>query len=248
MSLEIADRVAAVLYEGYLLYPHRPSSLKNHQRGTFGGLYARESCHAGEAWSQQTECLVRGESQTRVHVRVRFLHLLANAQPEGAWPEAIEREVEVPPRRLDTLRDACEIPFEFGNPLRDDDGTRAIRGGIELRALRLEGGAFRITVTLENRTPGRYATDVERDRRALVATHTLLGVECGEFVSLLEPPVELQSAASGCCNIGTWPVLVGAPGSRDTMLSSPIILCDYPTIAGDGVNVRPQERGDVEPL
>jgi len=31
--------------------------------------------------------------------------------------------------------------------------------------------------------------------------------------------------------MGTWPVLVGEPGQRDTMLSSPIILYDYPQIA-----------------
>ncbi len=32
----IAD---AVMYEGYMLYPYRPSSVKNRQRWTFGGLY-----------------------------------------------------------------------------------------------------------------------------------------------------------------------------------------------------------------
>ena len=33
----------AVLYEGYLLYPYRPST-KNRQRWTFGGIYPREWC------------------------------------------------------------------------------------------------------------------------------------------------------------------------------------------------------------
>ncbi len=44
--------------------------------------------------------------------------------------------------------------------------------------------------------------------------------------------------AAGCQNIGAWPVLVGDPGERDTMLSSPIILYDYPQVA-------PESPGDL---
>ncbi len=40
-----------------------------------------------------------------------------------------------------------------------------------------------------------------------------------------------RPAAAGCSNIGTYPVLVGDEGVRDRMLSSPIILYDYPQIA-----------------
>ena len=43
---------------------------------------------------------------------------------------------------------------------------------------------------------------------------------------------------SRCKNVGTWPVLVGHEGQRDTMLSSPIILYDYPQIA-------PESAGDL---
>jgi len=39
MNQTIVDQIAAaVLYEGYMLYPYRPS-VKNRQRWTFGGLY-----------------------------------------------------------------------------------------------------------------------------------------------------------------------------------------------------------------
>jgi len=41
-----------------------------------------------------------------------------------------------------------------------------------------------------------------------------------------------------CRNIGTWPILVGEEGHRDTMLSSPIILYDYPQVA-------PESPGDL---
>ena len=44
--------------------------------------------------------------------------------------------------------------------------------------------------------------------------------------------------AAECRNVGTWPVLVGEDGARDTMLSSPIILYDYPRIA-------PESAGDL---
>ena len=66
---------------------------------------------------------------------------------------------------------------------------------------------------------------------SLVSAHTILTVEGGEFVSLLDPPENLKSVAAECQNIGTWPVLVGEEGDRGTMLSSPIILYDYPQIA-----------------
>ena len=38
--------------------------------------------------------------------------------------------------------------------------------------------------------------------------------------------------------MGTWPVLAGETGDRDTVLSSPIILYDYPQIA-------PESPGDL---
>jgi len=42
MNRTLVDQIAdAVLYEGYLLYPYRPS-VKNRQRWTFGGLYPRK--------------------------------------------------------------------------------------------------------------------------------------------------------------------------------------------------------------
>jgi hypothetical protein len=71
----------------------------------------------------------------------------------------------------------------------------------------------------------------------MLSTHTLLGVHGGEFISLLDPPENCRAAAAACRNIGTWPVLAGSEGDRHTMLSSPIILYDYPQIA-------PESHGD----
>jgi hydrogenase maturation protease len=44
--------------------------------------------------------------------------------------------------------------------------------------------------------------------------------------------------AAQCKNVGTFPVLVGDQGQCDTLLSSPIILYDYPQIA-------PESAGDL---
>src|SRR5215472_13459563 len=78
MNLAHADRIAeAVLYEGYILYPYRPS-VKNRQRWTFGGLYPKAYCETpsgSDAASNQTECLIQGDADTVVDVQVRFLHL-----------------------------------------------------------------------------------------------------------------------------------------------------------------------------
>jgi hydrogenase maturation protease len=74
--------------------------------------------------------------------------------------------------------------------------------------------------------------------RSLVSAHTILEVRGGEFVSLIDPPQACRDCAAGCKNIGTWPILVGEAGQRDTVLSSPIILYDYPEIA-------PESPGDL---
>lgn len=75
----MVDRIAdAVLYEGYILYPYRPS-VKNHQRWTFGGLFPEAYCRAarsGDVSGNQTQCAVRGSDRTCVEIRVRFLHLI----------------------------------------------------------------------------------------------------------------------------------------------------------------------------
>jgi len=75
-------------------------------------------------------------------------------------------------------------------------------------------------------------------RRCLVATHCLLSVRGGEFVSLLDPPAWAAAAARRCTNVHTFPVLAGEDGRRDVLLSSPIIMYDHPRIA-------PESPGDL---
>ncbi len=64
MNLERVEQIAkAVLYEGYMLYPYRPSSVKNQQRWNFGVVYPEAYSNAQEGTdpcSLRTECLVSG--------------------------------------------------------------------------------------------------------------------------------------------------------------------------------------------
>jgi hydrogenase maturation protease len=95
-------------------------------------------------------------------------------------------------------------------------------------------GLSKISVRILNLTLFADAEHQSRDEalmRSFVSTHTILSAQYGEFVSLLDPPEELRQAAAGCSNIGTYPVLAGDEGTQDCMLSSPIILYDYPQIA-----------------
>src|SRR5215475_13043339 len=92
MNRALVDRIAdAILYEGYILYPYRPS-IKNRQRWTFGGLYPDAWCQAqrtGDASTQQAECLVAGSKATTFEAVVRFLHLTARQAGEIVPPLAV---------------------------------------------------------------------------------------------------------------------------------------------------------------
>ncbi|HZW29606.1 MAG TPA: hypothetical protein VFF52_02810 [Isosphaeraceae bacterium] len=117
MNRSLVDRIAdAVLYEGYILYPYRPS-VKNRSRWTFGSLYPETYCQAtggSDAASNQTECLVRGTLATVFDARVRFLHLTARSlgavdPPLAEWPDSA-----LPPSRaVETLRVGDQLFHEW---------------------------------------------------------------------------------------------------------------------------------------
>jgi len=289
MNLSAVDQIAkAVLYEGYMLFPYRPSSVKNQQRWNFGVLSPRsysEAQNGTEAWTSQTECLVEGSSLTEIEVRVRFLQLVARSvgkviapvsdlspsqSPEfelvrrlavagrvyQPWQEAIEREVSVPVCNVKALsRGAICQTFTFPAErqmewLPDTNGAvigvlirerSMLHGEVEIIGSSQGDDIFTVTVRTRNTTPFDVSSKTKRDDAllcAMASAHTVLGVQDGRFVSLLAPPDSLSQAAADCRNIGTYPVLVGAEGDRDTMLSSPIILYDYPQIA-------PESTGDL---
>ena len=289
MNLATVEKIAkAVLYEGYMLYPYRPSSVKNQQRWNFGVLCPQsysEAQKGSEAWTMQTECLVEANSSTQLEIRMRFLQLVARSvgelnnpiseSPPGEapefhpvprlelagriyqpWQEAIEREAILPvcsPQALieSPLLQSFTFPeekeFEY---LRDGEGRitaviirerRTLQAMLEIRSERVGDDLFKVSVRIRNRTPFTAAHQATREDAllsSLASTHTVLGVQNGKFISLLAPPEQLSAIAASCKNEGTWPVLVGEEGQCDTVLSSPIILYDYPQIA-------PESAGDL---
>ena len=171
-----------------------------------------------------------------------------NGQILQTWQEAGEREVCVP---LLTLEDGVSRQFPFGFPASEQLETltdtisgeiaghilrrqQAVEGTIDVTVKSLRDGLTKLNVSIRNTTTFEDAGQKSRDEalmRSMVSTHTILGLRRGQFVSLLDPPEDCREAANGCSNIGTYPVLVGEEGELDCMLSSPIILYDYPQIA-----------------
>ena len=107
-------------------------------------------------------------------------------------------------------------------------GAADVRGAVDVVVTPVADALCRVTVRIRNLTAGPNIPS-----RCMLSTHTILTVENGEFVSLMDPPPEFRDAAATCRNVGTWPVLAGVEGERNVMLSSPIILYDYPQIAAE---------------
>lgn len=217
MSSELVEKIAnAVLYEGYILYPYRASAVKNQQRWNFGTLAPGEF--------MQTECLVVGTPESVLDVKVRFLQMTAR---EGqVWNEAMDRAVPSHALKLCGLEHKHVFTFD-----------QAIEGIVETSARQVRDGVFRVTVRITNRNALAEGSRETILLRSLVSTHTILSIRQGEFVSMLDPPEAYRDDAAQCRNLGTWPVLAGQEGTKDTLLSSPITLYDYPQIA-------PESGGD----
>ena len=239
MDLKIVESIAnAVLYEGYLLYPYRPTAIKNRRRFNFGVVYPHDyGLTHDELLCAQTECLAVCNWRMALDVRVRFLHVTAR---EGRQ-EAVAREVTASALRTDLLVEPLQLSFAFpAKRANESCEQEPINGNIEIDARQIAERVFKITARVTNLTPLADAASMSSDealKRSLISTHVILNVRGGEFISLLDPPESFREMTGSLCNIGTYPVLVGAEGERDTMLASPIILYDYPQIA-------PESAGD----
>ncbi len=158
MNRELVCKVAdAVLYEGYMLYPYRPSAIKNQQRWSFGILYPpayQEVRDGTERNYLHSECLLEIAGNAALHIELRFLHLLfrqvarsvegrfepvpsllANGHLVESWDEGVTRSVELNVSPLATPRFTIpqQHPFRFPGStetklLHDDVG--AVTGSI----------------------------------------------------------------------------------------------------------------------
>lgn len=124
MNFESLEKIAnAVLYEGFLLYPYRKSSLKNQQRWHFGTLGPEGG---SDPSMMQTQCLVEGDDSTGVDIRIRFLQ------------DEIEREVNLPPVKTATAvwRHAFQFP--------------PVDGVAEIEFERVAARLYRLTIRIRN--------------------------------------------------------------------------------------------------
>jgi hypothetical protein len=167
------------------------------------------------------------------------------------WDEATEREqrVAVPVAELLAADRDVELHAAAGESAEDiraSDGRLAGRlvrewsgldGVISLHAERVAGPfqALKIRLRVANTTvpPVPLRSRADGLRHALVATHSLIGIPGGQFLSMTDPPQWAAPEVGACVNAGTWPVLAGPPDCAELVLSSPVILADHPEVAAE---------------
>lgn len=260
MSLDDARKIAdSVLYEGYLLYPYRSSHPKNltRVRWQFGVLVPEAQSEsepagcatptvsgAGETWYSTTGCIVdQKDPDAVVDVRLRFLRLQSRVVPEdaggpGNGDEGTETEIDHRFSLSELTAGERVIPLELDATSETDGEVQRHRQALSLRlrasASALPGpyGIVQLRLRVENVT-GWTKTGAGRDEvlaHSPIATHLLIGLTGGRFVSMVDPPEWAKPAVAGCTNEHTWPVLVGST-AQDTMLSAPMVLPDFPEVA-----------------
>jgi hypothetical protein len=247
MNFASVERIAAaVLYEGYILYPYRSTAVKNRQRWNFGTLYPRiyaEAQRPQEPSCFVSECLLVPDGDASLNIKVSFLQLLPQsraAAEEGVniagsshdWDQAIEHTSE---HCALVLRDFLLEPLSL-----DIRPTAELVANLTIRARTLPSGACMLHVELRNVSPLHSGAEANRDealRQSLVSAHLLLGLKGGEFISLLEPPDRYAADAQACINVGVFPVLAGDEPDRSILFISPIIMYDYPKTS-------PESAGD----
>ena len=235
MTFEAAERVAdAVLYEGYVLYPYRASSIKNKFRWQFGVVAPRAPHDEAESSFTRTECVIEPQTpHPRLRIRIRFLRPQAANAPGGqtrSWLDGAAHVVDFEPIDLAALTGELQLPLH----------AAAVHAQVTVRTS-TAGRFMKVQIHVENLEAWRPGFESDRDamlEHSLVGTHLLLGLEGGRFVSLIEPPDDAVSLVSACENRHTWPVLIGDRDRRDLMLSSPIVLYDFPAVA-------PESPGDL---
>lgn len=247
MNFAAVENIAnAVLYEGYILYPYRASSTKNRQRWNFGTLFPQafaEAHRPAERSQLVAECPIEADSAARLDIRIRFLQLVEPENQAGGgeqsaegWQHGIERAHDIGGLNLSSL--ATPHIVDFSIPSGEIEArARELNGRLRLNATAIPGG-YKLHVELTNTTLSA-GNDTRHSAlpRSFTSAHILLGLQNGNFVSLLDPPEGFRPAVSSCKNDGVFPVLVGTEGQRSMMLCSPIILYDYPRIA-------PESAGD----
>lgn len=228
---KIAD---AILYEGYLLYPYRKSALKNSQRFNFGLLEPNDYF--------QTEVLAVGNLEN-FFARARFLQIQSRqaVDTEGieqdfvqindvifeTWDEVVERDIEATETKDFSFSAEKSTEILADGKAKFIRTSQTISGKIEIEIELIRKDLHKIFVKILNHS----------EAEKFISTHIILSVENAEFVSLLEFEKEFEADVKSLQQKGLFPVLI----EKNIMLSSPIILYDFPQIA-------PESHGDFYDL
>jgi hypothetical protein len=208
--------VRAVLYEGYALYPYRPSALKNRKRFAFGVVYPRAWAErALEAYVMRVEMVAEAAAGTAITVTVRCLQL---AREGAATDHAF-----------------ALAPYQLGDAPRIDSCARPASGlalEVELSSAPAGDGLWRFAVEIRN--AAELGADADREAAMDISPASTHVIASGAtWLSSIDPPPHATAATACCRSSGLYPILAG----QGAMLASPIILPDYPEIA-------PQSPGD----
>lgn len=220
MNAELVKRVAdAVLYEGYILYPYRPST-KNRQRWTFGGVFPEAWCslHAtGDRSTLGCQMIVSEGTAARCRVQLRFLQPMLRqvrrltgaawdgTATDGPLGEAVE-SVSVDGRMFYTWQEAVEREVE--SPLwhladlaqAPQSVEFAFDAACDLEPLR-DSASTAIAVLERRREPLAGRLDVRAERlgdggmwRVSLAVHNT--THCAEPAAMSRDRAQMQSLAS----------------------------------------------------
>ncbi|MBR7838948.1 hypothetical protein KDL01_37115 [Actinospica durhamensis] len=177
--------------------------------------------------------------------------LTVEDQRHLTFDEAVPQEHELV-AQLSKIRDAplrCEFKVPGAEEIEQlGDAGRVVRTRQPLRAVAKLSATpvaeapsllrLRLEVYNAAESPALGAPRPQALGASLIATHSLLNIDGGRFVSLLDPPEWAAAAAKACRNIHTFPVLAGAPEECETVLSSPILMEDHPRVS-------PESPGDL---
>jgi hypothetical protein len=124
MDFGPAEAVArSILYEGYLLYPYRRSSLKNERYWGLGGVVAGAPLHS--------ECLLQAAPGAQLAVKLRFLQLDGETRQE--------REIEAGPWSPGSSPMVRRFQY-----------LPAVEGTLEVSARLVEGALWKVTFRVVN--------------------------------------------------------------------------------------------------
>ena len=192
-SFHSVEKIAsAILYEGYILYPYRPTAIKNRQRWNFGTLYPRvyaEQQRPAEPFRFHAECLVAPAANVTaadtfgdvtLDLKINFLQLVRQQQPSAsdadtehklsdpslAWEEAVERTIEHRNLRLGSLvasPPTLAVRMDAAGLPQGSGAAPDLQATLIVGAEMLNDGACRLSIDLQNTSPLVSGADARRD-------------------------------------------------------------------------------------